>query len=71
VALKNLHQEYFSILYFFFTLPPGLARGRNVDANLDHRMYISVWGGEFCQVYIFAKLVCQTVGSKFFIFYQN
>jgi hypothetical protein len=28
-------------------------------------------GGEFCQVSIFAKLVCQTVGGQFFLFYQN
>jgi hypothetical protein len=31
-------------------------------------MYISAWGGEFCQVSIFSKLVCQTVGSQFFLF---
>jgi hypothetical protein len=29
------------------------------------------WGGEFCQVSIFAKLVCQTVGDQFFLFCQN
>jgi hypothetical protein len=28
-------------------------------------------GGEFCQVSIFAKLVCQTVGGQFFLFCQN
>jgi hypothetical protein len=28
-------------------------------------------GGEFCQVSIFAKLVCQTVGGHFFLFCQN
>jgi hypothetical protein len=54
--LKNLHQESFSILYFFFTLPP-IGKQR--------------WGGEFCQVSIFAKLVCQTVGGHFFSFCQN
>jgi hypothetical protein len=27
--------------------------------------------GEFCQVSIFAKLVCQTVGGQFFLFCQN
>jgi hypothetical protein len=25
-----------------------------------------VWGGEFCQVSIFTKLVCQIVGGQFF-----
>jgi hypothetical protein len=28
-------------------------------------------GGEFCQVSIFAKLVCQTIGGQFFFFCQN
>jgi hypothetical protein len=28
-------------------------------------------GGEFCQVSIFAKLVCQTVGCQIFLFCQN
>jgi hypothetical protein len=28
-------------------------------------------GGEFCQVSIFAKFVCQTVGGQFFLFCQN
>jgi hypothetical protein len=59
--LKNLYQESFSILYFF---SPSHIEGNN-DGNHDPR------GGEFCQVSIFAKLVCQTVGGKFFLFCQN
>jgi hypothetical protein len=31
------------------------------------RAHICAWGGEFCQVSIFAKLVCQTVGGYFCI----
>jgi hypothetical protein len=31
------------------------------------RAHIYVWGAEFCQVSIFAKLVCQTVGGHFFV----
>jgi hypothetical protein len=30
-----------------------------------------LWGGEFRQVSIFAKLVCQTVGGQFFLFCQD
>jgi hypothetical protein len=30
-----------------------------------------VWGGEICQLSIFAKLVCETVGGQFFLFCQN
>jgi hypothetical protein len=65
--LENLHQESFSILYFFFTLPP---RGNN-DGNHDPRAHICAWGGEICQVSIFVKLVCQTVRGQFFLFCQN
>jgi hypothetical protein len=35
------------------------------------RAHICAWGGEICQVSIFAKLVCQTVGGQFFLFCQN
>jgi hypothetical protein len=65
--LQNLYQESFSILYFFFTLPP---RGKH-DGNHDPRAHICAWGGEFYQVSIFTKLVCQTVGGQFFLFCQN
>jgi hypothetical protein len=43
----------------------------NNDGNRDPRAHIYAWGGEFCQVSIFAKLVCQTVGGQFFLFCQN
>jgi hypothetical protein len=33
----------------------------SADANPDQNPYISTWGAEFCQVFIFATLVCQTV----------
>jgi hypothetical protein len=65
--LKNLHQESFSILYFF---SPSHLEGNN-DGNHDPRAHICAWGDEFCQVSIFAKLVCQTVGGQFFLFCQN
>jgi hypothetical protein len=65
--LENLHEESFSIFISFFTLPPGFARGRNVDANPDRCAYISAWGCEFCQVSIFAKLFCQvSIFAKLF-----
>jgi hypothetical protein len=35
------------------------------------RTHIYARGGEFCQVSIFAKLVCQTVGGYFFLFCRN
>jgi hypothetical protein len=66
--LKNLHQESLSILYFFFTLPP---RGKQRWQPRPARAYICAWGGEFCQVSIFAKLVSQTVGGQFFLFCQD
>jgi hypothetical protein len=65
--LKNLHQESFSIHYFF---SPSHLEGNN-DGNHDPRTHICVWGGEFCQVSIFAKLVYQTAGGQFFLFCQN
>jgi hypothetical protein len=65
--LKNLQQESFSILYFFFTLPP---RGKQ-RWQPRSGAHICAWGGEFCQVSIFAKLVCQTVGGQFFLFCQK
>jgi hypothetical protein len=34
--LKNLHQESFSILYFFFTLPP---RGKQRATTIRARIY--------------------------------
>jgi hypothetical protein len=59
------------LLISFFTLPPGLAHGRNADANPDWCAYIFVWRGEFCQVSIFAELICLTVGGYFFSILQN
>jgi hypothetical protein len=44
----------------FFNLPPGLATPMPTGSA---RVY--------CQVSIFAKLVCQTVGDQFFSFCQN
>jgi hypothetical protein len=52
----------------FFTLPP---RGKHRWQPRSARAHICAWGGEFCQVSIFAKLVCQTVGAQFFSFCQN
>jgi hypothetical protein len=63
----NLHQESFSTLSFF---SPSHLEG-NVDDNHDPRAHICVWGGEFCQVSIFANLICQIVGGHFFSFCQN
>jgi hypothetical protein len=64
---KNLYQESFSILYLFFTLS---LRGKQRWQPRSARRYMRV-GGEFCQVSIFAKLICQTVGVQFFLFCQN
>jgi hypothetical protein len=77
--LKNLHQESFSIFYFFFTLPP---RGKQRWQPRSARAYMRVerwvlpsfyfcqvglpncWDQLFlfCQNYMDAKLVCQTIG---------
>jgi hypothetical protein len=55
---------------FFISFSPSHLEGNN-DGNHDPRTHICAWGGEFCQVSIFAKLVCQTVGGQFFLFCQN
>jgi hypothetical protein len=55
--IRNLSLFFIS----FFTLPP---RGKRRWQH-DTRAHICAWGGEFCQVSIFAKLVCQTVGEQF------
>jgi hypothetical protein len=65
---ENLYQESLCILYFFFHSPTRLG---HADGNRDRRAYIYACGGEFCEVFIFAKLVCQIVGGQFLLFYQN
>jgi hypothetical protein len=55
---------------FFISFSPSHLEGNN-DGNHDLRAHICTWGGEFCQVSIFSKLVCQTVGGQFFLFCQN
>jgi hypothetical protein len=66
--LKNLHQESFYVLYFFFTLPPT---GKHRWQPRSARAYMRVWRRVlpslcfpmlFCQNFIDFKLVCQTVG---------
>jgi hypothetical protein len=59
--LLKTYRESFSILYLFFH-PPNHA-----NTNTDRRAYISA-GGEFCQVFIFAKLGYQTVEDQFSCF---
>jgi hypothetical protein len=65
--LKNLHQESFSILYSFFTLPPGLATlmPTQIDVRIFPRGEVSL------PSVFFGKLVCQNVGGQFFLFCQN
>ena len=41
---------------FFISFSPSHLEGNN-DGNHDPRAHICAWGGEFCQVSIFAKLV--------------
>jgi hypothetical protein len=65
---ENLYPKSFFILYFFFHPPTWLG---HTNANSDRRTLISAWAGEFFQVSIFAKLVCQTAGGQFFLFYQK
>jgi hypothetical protein len=50
------------LLYSLFFLPSHLEG--NADGNTI-RAHICAWGGEFCQVSIFDKLVCQTIGGNF------
>ena len=47
------------------------ARGKNRDGKRSRRAYIYACGGEVCQVAIFAKFVCQTVGVLFSLFSQK
>jgi hypothetical protein len=63
-----LYQDSFSIIYLFIHTPTWLG---HADANPNQRVYISTWGVEFCQVSIFAKLVCQAIANQFFMFCQN
>jgi hypothetical protein len=58
------------LIYSLFLFSPSHLEG-NADGNHDTRAHICAWGGEFCQVSIFAKLVCQTVGGQLFSFCQN
>jgi hypothetical protein len=51
---------------FFFSFSPSHLQG-NDDGNHDPRAHICAWGGEFCQVSIFTKLVCQTGWGHFFV----
>jgi hypothetical protein len=55
---------------FFISFSPSHLQG-NADDNHNPRTHIYAWGDEFCQVSIFAKLVCQTAGDYFFLFCQN
>jgi hypothetical protein len=57
--LKNLHKKSFSILYFFFhpTAYREIPIATTIRACIYARAEVS------CQVSIFAKLVCQLVGS--------
>jgi hypothetical protein len=60
--VKTCIRNPFLFFISFFTLTPSLVHGRNADANPDRRVYNSARGGEFFQVSIFDKLVCQTIG---------
>jgi hypothetical protein len=59
-----------NLLYSLFLFSPSHLQV-NIDGNHDPSVHICAWGGEFCQVSIFAKLVCQTVVDQFFLFCQN
>jgi hypothetical protein len=50
---------------YLFIHPPTY---REMPMATTIRARIYVWGGEFCQVSIFAKLICQTVGGHFSYF---
>jgi hypothetical protein len=52
-------------LFFIFFHPPTY---RDTPMATTIRAHIYARGGEFCQVSIFAKLVCQTVGGQLFLF---
>jgi hypothetical protein len=55
------------LLYSLFHFSPSHLQG-NADGNHNVRAHICAWGGRFCQVSIFAKLVYQTVGGQFSCF---
>jgi hypothetical protein len=67
IYIKNPYLFFISLFTFplffisLFTFPPGLARGRNTDANPNPRAYTFAWGGEFCMFLFlpswFAKLL--------------
>jgi hypothetical protein len=54
-------------LYSLFLFSPSHLQG-NTNGNHDLRAHIYARRGEFCQVSIFAKLVCQPIGVQFFCF---
>jgi hypothetical protein len=66
----HLLETYIRNPSLFFLFSPSHLEGKT-DGNHDLREHICVWGGEFCQVSIFAKFVLQTVGGQFFSFCQN
>jgi hypothetical protein len=53
------------LLYYLFFHPPTWLG--HADNNRDRHTYISVWGGEFCQICTLAKLVCKIVVGLFLI----
>jgi hypothetical protein len=55
------------LFYSFFLFSPSHLQG-NDDGNHDPHAHICARGGEFCQVSIFAKFVCQTVTCYFSCF---
>jgi hypothetical protein len=69
ILLHHLKTYIKILLYSLFLFHPPTYG--NDDGNRDPRAHICAWGGEFCQVSICAKLVCQTVEGQLFLFCQN
>jgi hypothetical protein len=67
--LEKLHQESFSILYFFFSPShlEGNADGNTICARIYARGEVSFAKFLFLPSFYF----CQTVGGQFFSFCQN
>jgi hypothetical protein len=57
------------LLYSLFFSPSHLEG--NTDGNHGPCAHICTRRGEFCQVFIFVKLICQTVGAQLFLFLPN
>jgi len=68
-SLIYLHQELFSVSYFFFHLPTWLLLVRNSDAKSEPCAYICALEACFFQIAKKCQVLCQTIGEVFFLLF--